>query len=55
MNLPVYNGPIFFKLLFWSEFYASFKQKSVTVMWRKYHVMMVYFPEPTIEVNDMDP
>ena len=43
MDLPVYNGTIFFKLLYWSESYANFKQKSVPVMWRKYHVMMVYF------------
>ena len=43
MNLPVYNGPNFFKLLHRSESYANFKQKSGTVMWRKYHVMMVYF------------
>ena len=28
---------------------------NVTIMWRKYHVMMVYFPEPTTEVNDNDP
>ena len=43
MNLPVYNGTIFFKLVYWSESYANFKQKSVTVMGRKYDVMMVYF------------
>ena len=42
MNLPVYNRTIFYKLLYWSESYANFKQKSVTVMWRKYKVMMVY-------------
>ena len=43
MNLPVYNRTIFFKLLYWSKFYENFTQKSVMVMWRKYHVMMVYF------------
>ena len=43
MNLPAYNGIIFLKLLYWSEPYANFKQKSVTVMRRKYHMMMVYF------------
>ena len=27
MDLPVYNGTIFFKILYWSESYASFKQQ----------------------------
>ena len=27
MNLPVYNGTIFFKLLYWSESYANFNQE----------------------------
>ena len=43
MNLSIYNGTILFEPLYWSESYANFKQKSVTVMWRKYHVMTVYF------------
>ena len=33
----------FFKLLYWSESNANLKQNSVTIMWWKYHVMMVYF------------
>ena len=33
----------FFKLLYLSGSYASFKQNSVTIMWRKHHVMTVYF------------
>ena len=51
MNLPVYteytcihwNYFFFSKLLYSSESYANFKQNSVTVIWRKYHVVMVYF------------
>ena len=56
MNLPVYNGTIFFpKLFYWSDSYANLKKKisygHVTKIPRDDGLLS----EPTTEVNGNDP